>query len=206
MQWRLYNKEIIWAFLVGFFVLFLFYVLNIEIFYPIGKNILDGSGDGLKNLYTFGYYLKYGKGLFFNGMLYPFGEHITYVDAQPLYVWLIWLVESIFHFKIENPIIYIHLIVLLNIYFATFFVFLILKHFKVSFFVAFVGTVVIVLLSPQIYRNGDHFALASVVVIPFFWWWRLQITTSNTNYFFYAVTLSLVGFIHPYLLFMVVLL
>ncbi len=194
------------AFFTALFVLFIFCILTTEIFFPLGNNIIDGSGDGLKNLYTFSYYLKYGKGLFFNGMLYPFGEHITYVDAQPFYVWLIWLIESVFNFKFENPIIYIHLIILLNIFFAAFFVFLILKYFKVSLFIAFVGTVVIVLLSPQIYRIGDHFALGSIAVIPFFWWWRLQITTSNINYFFYAIILSTVGFIHPYLLFMVVLL
>jgi len=128
------------ALFVATCTLFVFYILNVEIFYPIGKNIMDGSGDGLKNLYTFSYYLKYVNGWHFNGMLYPFGDHITYMDAQPLYVWLIRVFESIFNIQTENPVIYIHLILLANIFIAAFFIFLILRHFGVRPLIAFTGT------------------------------------------------------------------
>lgn len=194
------------AFVLASVVLLVFCLLNANVYFPLGSNIMDNSGDGLKNLYTFGYYLKYGDGLLFKGMLYPFGDHITYMDAQPLYVWLIWILDAVFKFKTDNPIVFIHLIILTNIYFAAYFIFLILKHFKTSNLIAIIGTIVIVLLSPQMYRTGDHFALASVGIIPFFWWWRLTITNSARQYFLFSILLSLVGFIHPYLLFMLVLL
>jgi hypothetical protein len=201
------KKDILLGLICSFIGLFIFCLLNRTIYFPIGANIFDASGDGLKNFYTFSYYLKYGFNFTFNGLLYPFGDLVTYMDAQPLYVWFIWVIEKLFHYHIENPIIYIHLIILINILLAYFFIFLILRYFKVSIFISFIGTLVIVLLAPQMYRTGDHFALGSIAIIPFFWWWRLRISKLSTyHYVFLSLALSLVGFIHPYLLLMVVML
>lgn len=201
------NRDYIFALICSLSGIFIFILLTYPLYFPIGNRILDASGDGLKNLYTFAYYLKYGNGFTFNGLLYPFGEVVTYMDAQPLYVWIIWFLESTFHFHIENPIIYIHAIILINIQLAFFFIFLILRHFKTGILVSFLASIIIVLLSPQIYRSGDHFALASVAVIPFFWWCYLKISNKQKiHYFIYATGLVFIGFIHPYLILMVVML
>src|SRR4051812_26014633 len=42
------------------------------------------GGDGAKNIFTYLYHSMYGKGYWFEGMNYPYGEHITYTDGQPL--------------------------------------------------------------------------------------------------------------------------
>src|ERR1041384_1921736 len=50
------------------------------------------GGDGIKNEFTYLYQVLYGKGYWFEGMNYPFGEHIVYTDGQPLLsITLAWL-------------------------------------------------------------------------------------------------------------------
>ena len=50
------------------------------------------SGDGLKNYYTFAYHIKHGSGIWFDGLLFPYGEHSSFTDNQPgLAVPLAWI-------------------------------------------------------------------------------------------------------------------
>src|ERR1035437_8133996 len=46
--------------------------------------VLELGGDGGKNIFTYLYHILYGKGIWFTGMNYPYGEHIVYTDGQPL--------------------------------------------------------------------------------------------------------------------------
>lgn len=193
------KQHYIIAFIVSICITGIFLILHKEIFFPMGQNIVDSSGDGLKNLYTFGYYLNYDSGIRFTGLNYPFGEHITYMDAQPLYVWIIWLIEKVIPHSYVNPIMCIHVIIIINIFVGSFFIFLILIKFGAEVFFSIIGTIIIILLSPQLYRFGDHFALASIGVIPLFWWYYINL---KNRIWVFVIALSLVGYIHPYLLIM----
>src|SRR4051812_1982178 len=42
------------------------------------------SGDSAKNMLAYLYHILYDKGIWFTGMNYPYGEHIVYMDGQPL--------------------------------------------------------------------------------------------------------------------------
>lgn len=193
----------IFASFLGVFILLFFLVLNHEIYLPIGRNISDYSSDGIKNLYTFAYYLKYDSGIQFTGLFYPFGELVIYMDAQPFWVWVIKGIEYVFRFHIENPIIYIHLILLFNIWLCSFFTFLLLYHFSKNYFFTFLGTFIIVLLSPQIFRFASHYALGNMGIIPMFCWWYLHLSNRKIlAHIGFTIAIILVGFIHPYLLLM----
>jgi hypothetical protein len=196
----------IFASFLGVFILLFFLVLNHEIYLPIGRNISDYSSDGIKNLYTFAYYLKYDTGIHFTGLFYPFNELVIYMDAQPFWVWVIKGLESVFHFHIENPIIYIHLILLFNLWLCSFFTFLILYHFNKNYFFTVLGTFIIILLSPQIFRFASHYALGNMGIIPMFWWWYIQLANRHKilPHILFTIALILVGFIHPYLLLMLI--
>lgn len=53
------------------------------------------DGDAAKNYYTFHYHILHGSGWWFEGMNYPFGDHLVYADAQPLLsVPLAWLQQQ----------------------------------------------------------------------------------------------------------------
>lgn len=194
------------ALIASCITLLFFLVLNHEIYLPIGKNLCDFSGDGIKNIYTFAYHLKYGKGLTFSGLFYPYTEQIIYMDAQPFWIWVIKAVESTFHFHIENPVVYIHLILFLNLFLCGFFIFLILFHYCNDYYFTVIGTFIIVLLSPQIFRFAAHYALGNMSIIPMFWWWYICLSNHKKiiPHVLFSAALFLVGYIHPYLLLMIV--
>lgn len=77
------NKSGLYAaiFIVALFLLVFFWpVLRSPNSIPLG-----GSPDALKNYYTPWYHAKFDTSyVWFNGMNYPFGEHVTYTDCQPL--------------------------------------------------------------------------------------------------------------------------
>ena len=47
-------------------------------------SIVDLGGDSLKNIYVYLYHSAWGKGYWFDGMNYPYGEHIVFSDGFPL--------------------------------------------------------------------------------------------------------------------------
>ncbi len=192
------------AALWSIFIVLVFLVLNHEIYLPVGKNLAEYTGDGIKNLYTFAYYLKYDKGFDFSGLFYPYEELVVYMDAQPLWVWVIKGLESVFHFQVESPVLYIHLILLFNLWLCGFFLFKILFYYTKNSYFTFIGTFVIVLLSPQIFRFASHFALGNMGIIPMFWWWYICLSAQKKifPYIPFAFGVFLTGFIHPYLMLM----
>lgn len=201
-----YLSKSVLAFIVSFAMVCFFLVIHHEIYLPIGKNLSDYSGDGVRNLYTFAYYLNYDRGVHFSGLFFPFKEHIIYMDAQPFWVWVIHLTEKLFHFHVENPIVYIHLILLLNVFLCSFFIFLILFHYCEHYVFATVGTFIIVLMSPQLFRFSSHYALGNMGIFPLFWYGYIQLAEHAKIFkrICYLIALSLTGYIHPYMLLMLV--
>src|SRR5688572_29338951 len=56
-----------------------------DVFLHPNQYLFGHIEDGTKNYYTAAYYIKYNSGLWLTGMNYPYGEHITYTDNQPLF-------------------------------------------------------------------------------------------------------------------------
>ncbi|MFO0484061.1 MAG: hypothetical protein ACK51A_00195 [Sphingobacteriia bacterium] len=55
------------------------------LFHPFEPMPFHKGGDGLKNMYAPVYHIDHGKSAFhFDGMLYPYGEHLIFTDGQPL--------------------------------------------------------------------------------------------------------------------------
>src|SRR3954462_14259386 len=62
-----------------------------------GHIVPELGGDGAKNNFTYLYQSQWGHGYWFDGMNYPYGEHIVYTDGQPL------LSVLFTHFKNVTP-------------------------------------------------------------------------------------------------------
>jgi hypothetical protein len=75
------NKYLL-ALILSFTILCFFLVLNHEIYLPIGSNISDFTGDGIKENFTFAYSLRYDNDLHFSGLFYPYRELIIYMDCK----------------------------------------------------------------------------------------------------------------------------
>lgn len=130
------------------------------------------GGDGGKNYYTFLYHIQHDSTwLTFEGMNYPFGEHIVFTDNQPLLaITTKFLVQ---HF----PVLRCHLIAIHNM--ALLFgwllgawgLFLCFRKLHVTGYWALVVTMALFLLQPQNDRMNGHFALAYPIIPWFFYGW-----------------------------------
>ena len=83
MNWRKLAPPLLILMLIG---------INFAIFAPWmlhspNSHFLKSSGDGFKNYFTPWYHITYDEGYtWFEGMNYPWGEHIVFTDAQPAIV------------------------------------------------------------------------------------------------------------------------
>jgi hypothetical protein len=154
--------------LVGFLCISLFY--GKYIFNPNGY-LFSGGGDGVKNYYTFGWHVQYDSSYtHFEGMNYPYGEHIVFTDNQPLFSNILkWVNGTGIHvgqysIGIVNLLMFVGLIIAFIILYKLFLAFTGNELFA-GFSAISVG-----LLSPQVIRITEHFALAYCFVIPLFIW------------------------------------
>ncbi len=165
-----------------------------------GNILLQLGGDGIKNFYSYYYHVMYDKGFHFTGMNYPTGEHIVYADGQAfLSVPLSWLRQYI-PFTPVQVITIMHLVIVAGYMLAIVYIGLLLRFFKTSGWFSIVFAVLIVLLSPQVFRIFGHYGLSYFCVIPMLFYWTVKY--HYTGFKRYALYIFLLGaimaFAHPY--------
>ncbi len=157
----------------------------------------DIGGDGAKNNFTYLYHSTQGKGYWFEGMNYPYGEHIVFTDAMPLL--------SVFFASIGNVTAPIALTVLwvlvsMSVVVSIIFISRILLEFNVPPLSAIVFACLVGIFSPQLQRILGHYALSYACFVPMVFYWTLRY--HRTGALRYAVWLlvatSFFAFLHPY--------
>jgi hypothetical protein len=136
------------------------------------SEILFGlQSDALKNYYTPLYHLRHDKQYWhFEGLNYPYGDHLIYADAQPALSNLMRFVSSNLIDIRPHYLAILNLVPLLLIVVAGWLVYAILARFGLPSAYAALGGVTIAFLSPQVYRLAGHYGLAYVIVIPSTWY------------------------------------
>jgi hypothetical protein len=130
--------------------------------------LFEDGGDGLKNYYTLDYYVKHDDGWHFSGMNYPYGENIIYTDNQPvLALTLRWIDQHITDMD-RHVIGTLNMLMLLSIYLAILFTYLLLRRWMIGRWWAFGAALCIILLSPQLWRLHGHYGLGYVCFLPLF--------------------------------------
>jgi len=159
-----------------FYLFFAFSVILLfrdAIFIP-HKILYTITGDGIKNVFTSIYHIKYGSGTHFTGMNYPFGEHVLYTDNQPLLsIMLAWL-DQYFDFSIQTLLGIIHTLMPVSFFIAMVYVFKILLRFRLNALFAMLLSSIIIWLSPQVFRVPGHFALSYACFIPMLFYWNIK--------------------------------
>ncbi len=130
----------------------------------------DIGGDGAKNNLTYLYHSMWGSGYRFQGMNYPYGEHIVFTDGIPLL--------SVFFASIGNvsaPVALSVLWSLLGISYVLSVVYLckILLRFGTTPLYAMVFAGFITILTPQMICLRGHYALSFTCIIPMLFYWSL---------------------------------
>lgn len=155
------------------------------------------GGDGAKNIFTYLYHSINGHGYWFDGMNYPYGEHIVYTDGQPV---LSVLLSSIGGMTIESALRVLWLLIGMSYVLSILYLFKILRHFKVAPLVALLFAGIIGIFTPQILRLQGHYALSYTCVIPMIFYWTIRY--HDQRHWKYCLWLFITGclfsFMHPY--------
>ena len=158
----------------------------------------DIGGDGAKNNLTYLYQCMYGKGYWFEGMNYPYGEHIVYTDGQPL---LSVLFTHMHHVTPGMALSVCWLLVGLSYVLSVVYTYLTLVHFKVGRLAAMLFAGLIVLGTPQLIRLQAHYALSYVCLAPMLFYWTIQYHEGGRQWRYSAYVFLLgcvLSFLHPY--------
>lgn len=157
----------------------------------------DIGGDGAKNNFTYIYHAMFDKGFWFDGMNYPYGEHIVYTDGQPL---LSVLFTHFSNVTPEKALAVLWLLVGLSYVLSMVYTYLTLVHFKVGRLAALLFAGLIGVLTPQIIRLQGHYALSYVCLVPMLFYWTVHYhERSKLKYCAYVFIIGcLMSFLHPY--------
>lgn len=175
-----------------------------DVFWHPNQYFFAQGGDGFKNYFTPAWYLKYDQGWQFSGMNYPYGEHVVFTDNQPL-------ISGFLNF-IDNNLFELHaytvgilnLLLFLSIALAAGCLYLICRHYGIPKWLAMMGAILIVFLSPQLHRFHGHYALGYVVYLPLLWWVQIQLLEHRKWpwYLTWVAVVSLAAWVHVYYLLM----
>jgi MFS family permease len=168
------------------------------VFYNLNDLLSSITGDALKNYFTFAYHIKEDKSfLEFEGMHYPFGEHVVYTDCQPLLTFIL----KCLPFTHEYLIGVLHFVLFFSFIVSPLILYNIFRHFSLDRFTSFFVSLAICLLAPQYAKiNGGHFGLAYGFFVPLSFLLILRYlkeSTIKTQFFLMAYNV-LLFFIHPY--------
>lgn len=192
------NQRYLWFLLAAVFAIATTtLVLSYMVTQP-GYVMNDLGGDCGKNYFTFLYHSVFDKGLWFNGMNYPYGEHIIYADGQPL---ISTFLNLFTHVNIHQALAVMDLLIAFSYVLAMLFTYGILRYFEVAPFIAIIFACLICVMSPQVLRVRSHFALSYMCPIPMLFYWSLQYYASAAKkYAAYIFAMGLImSFIHLYL-------
>src|SRR5690606_15534166 len=140
-----------------------------------GQYMFGYLEDGTKNYYTAAYFIKYNQGLWFTGLNYPFGDHITYTDNQPLFAAILNAVNQHITPIWQHTIGIYNVLMLGSLVACAVFLFLILRELKLPVWYAVFVAIIIAFLSPQMFRIRAHYALGYAFFIPMFWYFLIHI-------------------------------
>ncbi len=132
--------------------------------------LFSASGDAVKSYYNFSYYLKYDSGIDHNGINYPYGDHLQYMNSHPLYLQGIKFLDRHIYPLSDHGVGILNLSMIFSLLLAIPFIYLILRKFSLPPWYAAVVSLIILFLSPQVDRLGGHFEMVYAFFIPLFWY------------------------------------
>ncbi|MCB9168723.1 MAG: hypothetical protein H6594_00045 [Flavobacteriales bacterium] len=183
-------------------------VLTILLYGPVlrapNSYMVNTRGDGLKNYFTFAWHVKHDSSMLaFEGMNAPFGEHISYPDAQPLISNAWRILARVFPAASACSVGLENLLMIGSMFLSAVFLYLFLSAQGMRWSLAAWAAVCIALFSVQAFRPVlAHYALAYTWCIPGTMWIGLRHLRSRAPWSFMPVVLIWVFgwfWIHAYL-------
>ncbi len=161
--------------------------------------------DAFKNYYTLAYYLQHNPaGLHFEGMNYPFGEHVIYTDNQPAVAMMLKAANAIVPLQTSLPLLMM-LLVFISCALGAWAMSNTVKEGGLPLWLNGLLCIALVLLSPQLQRINGHYSLAYAGLIPVAFWLdhRVALKAGAGRWLALLSFLFILAFVHPYFLVMV---
>ncbi|WP_320110701.1 hypothetical protein [Draconibacterium orientale] len=165
-------------FLLAIATLILFVQLKPVFQYP-NSVLYSKGGDALKNYFNFSYYLKYDDGIRHDGINYPYGDHLQYINSHPLYVQFVKFIDKHIYPVANHGVAILNLTMLALFLLALPFIFLILRFYSLPRWYAGIISLIILFLSPQFDRIHGHFEMVYAVFLPMFWYFLIRWRQGN---------------------------
>lgn len=144
-------------------IVFVFYGKTIT---NINTVLYSDQGDGLRGYYAAMYHIKfdkeYGK---FEGMLYPYGDHVLFADIQPPISNTLKLINNFIPVA-DYTVGVINSAMLISILLGSLFLFLFFRRLNTPPFYGAIVSPLIVFHSPQLYRFFAHYSISYLFIIP----------------------------------------
>lgn len=174
--------------------------------------VIEAYGDGLKAYTVIYYHAKYDSTYsHYQGMNYPYGEHVVPAATQPILSTTIKFISD--HFVDIKPYTFhlVHVLMLFSIFLCALFVYLILRYLELPVWYSVMVAIGITFLAPQIDRMSSHYGLAHPAVIPMVIYflmrfdekrhWRWSVYTMLTvfcyslvHFYYFAILTFLISF------------
>ena len=152
------------------------------------------GGDGGKNYYTYLQHALYGKGMWFTGMNYPYGEHIMFVDAQPALSVTLGFLRKYITLTPGSATAILNLLMAFAFAVAILVVYKILLRFKVAHFWAIIFACCIICTCTQNTRMFGLYGLSYACIIPLIFYWSVNYyDTGRIRYMVYLLLLSCIS-------------
>ena len=171
----------IFSALIVFTGVLLFLIFKPVLIHP-NSYVFSKGADGLKSYYNFSYYLKYDEGIRFDGVNYPYGDHLQYINSHPLYSQILKFIDKHIYNLSPYGVGILNLTMILSLLVAVPFLFLILRRFGLPRWYAFPVSLIILFLSPQLDRLGGHFEMVYVFFIPMYWYLLIRWNEGEKKY------------------------
>lgn len=152
------------------FATILFFFLFKPVLQHPNSYLYSKSGDALKSYFNFSYYLKYDNGIKHDGINYPYGDHLQYINSHPLYLQLVKFVDQHITPVADYGVGILNLTMIFSLILAVPFLFLILRHYSLPRWYAAILSVILLLLTPQFDRIHGHFEMVYAFFLPMFWY------------------------------------
>lgn len=168
-------------------------------FSPVLQNpnsyIYSNGGDAIKSYYNFSYYIKHDRGIKHDGINYPYGDHLSYINSHPLYSQIIKFIDKYIVSISDYGVAILNLSMLFAIILALPFIFLILRYYNLPPWYACIISIFIIFQSPQLDRIHGHFEMVYLFFIPAFWYLFLRWNKAEYKKWMWASLLIITGLI-----------
>lgn len=149
------------------------------LFEPVIKSpnsyLYSKGGDAVKSYFNFSWYLKYDEGMKHDGINYPYGDHLQYINSHPLYVNILKFIDRhVVELSHSGPGI-LNLTMILLLILALPFLFLILRKLALPVWYSLIVSLILLWLTPQFDRIHGHFEMVYAVFIPMYWYLLIRL-------------------------------